>query len=61
MWHSHELGKSWSPKDGVIRCVKVSDKEVDVVDTEVLRGAELDRQYNLSQGERCLPRNDSLE
>ena len=45
----------------MVRCVKVGDKEVDVVDTKVLRGAELDRQYNLSQGERCLPRNDSTE
>ena len=61
MQHGHKLGKSWSAKDGVVRRVKVSDEQVDIVNTEVLRGAELDRQYNLSQGEGLLPRNDSLE
>ena len=45
----------------MLRHVKVNDEEVDVVDREVLRGAKLDRQYNLSQGEGRLPRNDSLE
>ena len=42
MWHNHELGKSWSAKDGVVCYVKVGDEEVDIVDMEVLRGAELD-------------------
>ena len=59
MWHDHELGKSWSAKDGMVRRVKVSDEKVDVVDTEVLRNAELDWQYILSQGEGRLSRNDS--
>ena len=45
----------------MVRSVKVGDEEVDVADTEVLRGVELDRQYNLSQGEGRLPRNDSPE
>ena len=61
MWHNHELSKSWSARDGVVRRVKVGDEEVDVVNTEVLRDAELDRQYNMSQAEEHLPRNDSLE
>ena len=42
----------------MVRHVKVSGEEVDVVDTEELRGAKLDWQYNLSQGEGCLPKND---
>ena len=37
------FGRSWSAKDGVVCHVKVGDEEVDVVDTEVLRGAKLDR------------------
>ena len=36
MWHSHELGEGWSVEDGVVRCVEVSDQEVDIVDVEVL-------------------------
>ena len=43
MWHRHELGKSWSAKDGVVRSVKVGDEEVDVVNKEVLCGDELDQ------------------
>ena len=42
MRHNHEHGKSWAAKDGVVRRVKVGDEEVDIVDMEVLRGAELD-------------------
>jgi hypothetical protein len=38
--HGHELGESWSAKDGMVRCVEVSDEEVDVVGAEVLGGAE---------------------
>ena len=45
----------------MVHRVKVGEEEVDVIDMEVLRGAELDRQYNLSQGEVHLPKNDSLE
>ena len=45
----------------MVRHVKVDNEEVDIVDIEVLRGAKLDRQYDLSQGEGRLPRNDPLE
>ena len=41
--HGHELGESWSREDGVVHCVEVSIQEVDVVDVEVLGGAELYR------------------
>ena len=61
MRHSHELGKRWSDKDGMVCRVNVGDEEVDVADMEVLHSAKLDRQYNLSQGEGCLPRNDYPE
>jgi hypothetical protein len=39
--HDHELGKSWSAKNGVVRHVEVSNQEVDIVNAEVLGGAEL--------------------
>jgi hypothetical protein len=40
---------------------KVRNDEVDVVDTEVVGGAELDWQRDLTQGLRGLPLEDSLE
>jgi hypothetical protein len=43
VWHNHKLGKSWSAKDGMVRRVEVGNQEVDVVDAEVLGGAELYR------------------
>ena len=43
MRHTHKLGEGWSTKDGMVRHVEVSNQEVDVVDTEVLRGAKLDQ------------------
>ena len=48
MGHDHELGESWSAKDGVVGGVKVDHHEVDVFSTEILNGAKLDRQCNLA-------------
>ena len=45
----------------MVRCVEVGDQEVDVVGVEVLGGAKLHGQSDLSQGLRCLPKNDPLE
>ena len=42
MGHDHELGESWSAKDGVVGGVKVYHKEVHVLSTEVVGGAKLD-------------------
>ena len=39
--HGHELGESWLAEDGAVRCVEVGDQEVDVVNAEVIGGAEL--------------------
>ena len=41
MRHGHELGKSWSTEDGMVRCVEISDEEVDIIDMKMLGGAEL--------------------
>ena len=49
MGHGHELGESWSTKDGVVGGVKVYHKEVHVLSTEVVGGAKLDWQGNLPQ------------
>ena len=43
MWHGHELGKSWSVEDGMVRRVEVGDEEVDVIDAEVLGDVDLYR------------------
>ena len=59
--HNHELGEGWSAKYGMVRCVEVSDQEVDVVGAEVLGGAELYRQSDMPQRLGCLPGNDPLE
>jgi hypothetical protein len=53
--YHHKLGQSWSAKYGVVRSFEVHDDEVDVVDTEVVSGAELDWQRDLTQGLRGLP------
>ena len=37
-------GKSWSAKGGMVRRVEIGDEEVDVIDAEMLGGAELNRQ-----------------
>ena len=50
MQHGHELGKSWWAEDGMVRRGEIGDEEVDIIDVEVLGGAELYRQCNLSQG-----------
>ena len=42
MGHDHELGESWSAKDGVVGGVEVCHKEVHVLRTEVVGGAKLD-------------------
>jgi hypothetical protein len=59
--YHHKLGQSWSAKYGVIRSFKVCNDEVDVVDMEVVDGAELDWQCDLTQGLRGLPWEHSLE
>jgi hypothetical protein len=61
VWHHHELGQSWSAKYGVVRSFEVCNDEVDVVDTEVVGGAELDWQRDLTQRLRGLPREHSSE
>ena len=41
MGHGHELGKSWSAKDGMVRRVEISDEEVDIINAKMPGGAEL--------------------
>ena len=36
MRHSHELGKRWSDKDGMVCRVEIGDEEVDVIDAKML-------------------------
>ena len=48
MGHDHELGESWLAKDGVVGSVEVGHQEVDVLDAEVVNGAELNGQCNLA-------------
>ena len=48
MRHGHELGESWSAKDGVVGIVEVSHKEVQILSIEVVSGAKLDWQDDLS-------------
>ena len=43
MWHGHELGKSWSAKDGMVRRVEIDDEEVDVIDVKMFGGAKLNQ------------------
>ena len=49
MWYSHELGESWSAKDGMVGGVKICHKEVHVLSTEVVVGAKLDWLGDLPQ------------
>ena len=42
MGHGHELGESWSAKDGVVGSVKVCHEEVHILSTEVVSSAKLD-------------------
>jgi hypothetical protein len=59
--YRHKLGQSWSIKYGVVCSLEVRDDEVDIVDTKVVGGAELDCQCDLSQRLRGLPWEHSLE
>jgi hypothetical protein len=61
VWYYHKLGQSWSAKYGMVCSLEVHDNEVDVVNTEVVGGAKLDCQCDLSQRLRGLPREHSLE
>ena len=47
MGHGHELGESWSAKDGVVGGVEVCHKEVHVLSMEVVDAAKLDWQGDL--------------
>ena len=58
---SHELGKRWSAKDGVVGGVKVYHKEVHVLSTKVVSGAKLDWQGDLPQRLRRFARYNTLE
>ena len=49
MGHGHELGESWSAKDGVVGGVEVCHKEIHVLSTEVVGAAKLDWQGDLPQ------------
>jgi hypothetical protein len=55
MQYCHELGEGWSAEDGAVRSLEIHDDKVDVVDTEVVGSAKLDRQHDLTQGMRGLP------
>jgi hypothetical protein len=59
--YHHKLGQSWSAKYGMLCSFEVRYDEVDVVDMEVVGGAELDDQCDLPQRLRGLPREHSLE
>ena len=41
MRHGHELGKSWSAKDGMVCHVEIGDEKVDIIDAKMLSGDEL--------------------
>ena len=49
MGHGHELGKSWSAKDGMVGGVEVCHKEIHVLSTELVGTAKLDWQGDLPQ------------
>jgi hypothetical protein len=51
----HELGKGWSPKDGVVGALKIHDDKADELNTKVVGCAELDWEGDLSQGLGGLP------
>jgi hypothetical protein len=57
----HELGKGWSPEDGVVGALKICDDEADEFNMEVVGSAELDGERDLSQGLGGLPREHPLE
>ena len=42
MGYYHELGESWSAKDGVVGGVQIFHEEVHILSTEVVGGAKLD-------------------
>ena len=47
MSHSHELGESWEPEDGVVWQANVGDVEVDELGAVVVALAEGDREADL--------------
>ena len=49
MGHGHELGESWSAKDGVVGGVEVCHKEIHILSTEVVGAAKLNWQGDLPQ------------
>ena len=49
MGHGHELGESFSAKDGLVGGAEVCHEEVHVLSTEVVGGAKLDWQGDLPQ------------
>jgi hypothetical protein len=36
VWNRHELGKGWSPEDGVVGALEIRDDEADEFNTEVV-------------------------
>ena len=61
MGHGHELGESWSAKNGVVGGVKVYNEEVHVLSMEVVGGAKLDWQGDLPQRFGRSARYNTLE
>ena len=61
MGHDHELGESWSAKDGVVGGVEVYHKEIHVRSTKVVDAARLDWQGDLPQRLGRFARYNTLE
>ena len=61
MRHGHELGESWSAKDGMVGGVKVYHKEIHILSMEVVGAAKLDWQGDLRQRLGCSDRYNTLE
>jgi hypothetical protein len=53
--YHHKLGQSCSAKYGMVCSFEVRHDEIDVVDTKMVNGAELDWQCDMSQRLRSLP------
>ena len=61
MRHGHELGESWSAKDGMVDSVEVCHKEVHVLSTKVVGSGKLDWQGDLPQRLGCSTRYNAPE
>ena len=61
MGHDHELGESWSAKDGMVGGVEVYHKEIHVLRMEVVGVAKLDWQGDLPQRLGCSARYNPPE